>query len=398
MTNPQKLVDDLAWCWWTQPRATRLGDHLFLGGITSGGEVVAATWDVRDGSVRKVVLAQLEPDDHNNPALVAAAGKPPLAFYSRHDGDDVIRYRVATRPDDIGEWNEERTLRFGGVTTYAQAHALGDELHLFTRVGDTRWGYVRSDDWGRSWHEPLEFLALPTDQETYMPTALLGDGHTLRVAVAGHPKNYEQRPWHEVRVCVVDLASGEVSLPSSGRVLANLRSDDGLPLRGEELEPVYAAPDGRTLNLFDVGDGKTFEVAFVSKAASDDATVDATYHVSALHDDAWHTEELVDAGTIFGYIHAGFYAGGIAFPHDTSGGCAYISREADGVWHLELWERDANGAWSSRPVFAPSRTRIVRPWPIRNPPPGLDVVALALERYDGEYMETLSHLVGGTAS
>jgi hypothetical protein len=54
--------------------------------------------------------------------------------------------------------------------------------------------------------------------------------------------------------------------------------------------------------------------------------------------------------------------------------------------------------WRPRDVFAPSSSRIVRPWPVRNPTSELEVVALLLERYDDDYMETLSHLVGGAAA
>src|SRR5437868_9629272 len=95
------LVYDVAWCWWTQPRATRLGDTLYLGGIASSGEVFAAAHHLHDGSTDRFVLAQLEPDDHNNPALVAVPGKRLLAFYSRHDADDVLRRRVSDRADDV---------------------------------------------------------------------------------------------------------------------------------------------------------------------------------------------------------------------------------------------------------------------------------------------------------
>jgi hypothetical protein len=73
----------------------------------------------------------------------------------------------------------------------------------------------------------------------------------------------------------------------------------------------------------------------------------------------------------------------------------YLSREHDGTWHLERWDRTTAGTWSATPVLDPSTTRIVRPWPVRNPDPELKIVALALERYDDSYMETLSHLVGG---
>jgi hypothetical protein len=389
------LVEDLAWCWWTQPRATRIGDRLFLGGIASDGGVFAAAYDVRSGRTERTVLARLEADDHNNPAVVAVPGKPLLAFYSRHDADDALRFRVSTRAEDVSGWGDERRLGFGGVTTYAQAHAVGDEVSLFTRVDDTRWGYARSDDWGETWHEPRDFLALETDQETYMPTALLPDGRSVRVAVAGHPKNYEQRPWHQIRACVVDLVTGAVTLPSGRAVPANVRDGSGLPLRGADLELVYEAPAGRTLNLFDVGDGARFEIAFVSKVEGDHATEDARYHVARAADGAWQVDDVVAAGTVFGYIHAGFYAGGIAFPHATPGGRAFVSREDGGVWLLECRERRADGTWAVTGVLESSSRRVVRPWPVREPTPELEVVALALERYDDGYLETLSHLVGG---
>jgi hypothetical protein len=391
------LLEDVAWCWWTQPRATRIGDLLYIGGIDSTGGVFAASRSLRDATVRKTVLARFECDDHNNPALVADAERPPIAFYSRHDADNVLRYRIGRWPLDISSWEAERELELDGITTYAQAHIQGDEVHLFTRVTDTKWGYARSPDWARSWIPPVDFLSIETDQETYMPTALLPDGRTLRVAVAGHPKNYEQLPWHEIRACVVDLVTGDVSLPSSAGTIANLRSGAGLPLAGADLELVERASEGRTLNLFDVSDGSPFEVAFASKLSGDDATLDARYHVARAGGAGWTVEDVVPAGGIFGYIDAGFYVGGIVFPHGTPGGRAYLSREEGAVWHLERWDRDGPGSWLPTPVFHPSTIRTVRPWPVRNPAPEVEIVALALERYDDSYMETLSHLVGSAA-
>jgi hypothetical protein len=397
MTISRQLVQDLAWCWWTQPRATRIGDLLYVGGIASDGTVFAATHDLAsDASVRSP-LAELEPDDHNNPALLVVPGKRPIAFYSRHDADDALRWRVAGRADDIGSWGVERSLQFGGITTYAQAHAVADEVHLFTRVGDTAWGYAWSPDWGESWSEPALFIALETDQETYMPTALLADGRTLRVAIAGHPKDYEDQPWHRIGAVVVDLVTGSVTLPSAAQEIANLRTAEGLPITGGGLEHVCDADEGRTLNLFDVGRGDVFEIAFASKVQSDDSTEDARYHVASNRGGGWLVEDVVAAGRPFGYIHAGFYVGGIAFS-ESAAGIAYVSREEEGCWSLERWERQASGTWSARPVFAPSGTRIVRPWPVCNPTPELEVVALSLERYDDGYMQTLSHLVGGAAA
>lgn len=326
-------------------------------------------------------------------AVVAEPGRPLVACYARHDEDDALRYRVSGGPGEIAEWHPERVLRFGGLTTYAQVHPRGSELHLFTRVDDTKWSYCRSPDWAATWDAPRVFLALDTDQEVYMPTTLAADGRTLRVAVSGHPKEYERKPLHDVWACLVDLASGEVRLPSDPTVVANLRDGTGLPLNYEKLELVHQTPADRTVNIFDVADGPVFEVGFVSKMRDDSSTTDARYHVSSLRHGRWLTEELTPAGTTFGYIHAGCYVGGLAFPHRSPGGQVYLTREAGGVWHLERWDRTDRG-WTPRPLVQPGTTRLARPWALSIPADGLDVVALAIERYGEEYLNTLSHLIG----
>ena len=171
----------------------RLGDALYLGALNARGQIVVASSDPQTGISRKAILARFEDDDHINPAVVVEPGRPLVAFYSRHDADDALRYRISARPTDISEWREERVLQFGGLTTYAEVHARGDELHLFTRVDETRWGYRRSPDWAETWEAPKDFLAFDTDQEVTMATVLLADERTLRVAVSGHPSGIRER-------------------------------------------------------------------------------------------------------------------------------------------------------------------------------------------------------------
>ena len=149
----------------------------------------------------------------------------------------------------------------------------------------------------------------------------------------------------------------------------------------------------RTVNLFDVGDGPVFEIGFVSKLKDDASTSDARYHVTSLRQGKWRSEDIVGAGAKFGYVDAGFYVGGLAFPDRSPGGRIYLTREADGLWYLERWDRDAAGTWAPRLLLPASATRLTRPWAVTNPADGLEVVALALERYGETYFGWLSHLV-----
>jgi BNR repeat-containing family member len=395
MPAPGTIIQDMAWCWWTRPRATRIGNDIYFGALDSHGRVVVATYDLTNRSARKVILACFEDDDHNNPAIVVEPDRPLIAFYSRHGIDDALRYRVSSQNMDISAWTEERVLQFGGPTTYAEVHPQGDTLHLFTRVDETRWGYRRSPDWASSWQQPRDFLAFDTDQQVYMASAMLSDKRTLRIAVSGHPKEWMSKPLHDVWACTVDLESGAVRLPSDQRIIANLFDGSGLPLDYPALERVYAPPANRTINLFDVGDGPLFEIGFVSKAKDDGSTTDARYHVASHRRGTWITEDIVPAGAKFGYIDAGFYVGGAAFPNHTPGGQVFLTREQHGLWHLEQWNRDAASAWTPRQLRFPSKTRLARPWAVSNPVDGFEVVALALERYGDEYFGTLSHLIAG---
>jgi hypothetical protein len=393
--SPASLIPDMAWCWWTRPRATRIGGAVFFAGLDSGGGMVVAKHDLATRATERARLAAFEDDDHNNPAVIARAGQPLLCFYSRHDAEEGLRYRISRRPLDVGAWEPEQILTFGGPTTYAQVHEVADELHLFTRVDETRWGWRLSRDWARSWEAPRDFLSFDTDQQVYMATALLGDGRTLRVGVSGHPKDYTQRALHDVWACEVDLLTGAVRKPSSGEVIGNLRTGERLPLRETMLELAQRTPADRTVNVLDVSSGPVFEIGFVSKVRNDLTTEDARYHVAALRHGNWSTEDVAAAGRKFGYIDAGLYVGGVAFPERAAAGQVYLTREAAGLWHFEFWRRGADGTWRGEPVVPPSPIRMTRPWAVYPPDDRLGVVALALERYaDDSYYGSLSHLIG----
>lgn len=395
LSPPAPLIDDMEWCWWTRPRATRIDDTIYFGAIESNGGIVAATFDIRSGAARRQQLAQFEADDHNNPALLAVEGRPLICFYSRHDAAEGLRYRISRRPRDITSWNDEQILTFNGSTTYAQVHVVSDELHLLTRVDETRWGWCMSPDWGQTWSAPRDLLAFDTDQQVYMATALLADGETMRLGVSGHPKEYQKKPLHDVWAAVVNLRTGDVTLPSTGGVVGNLRTGEKMPLNYTQLELVQRTPTDRTANMMDVSSGDTFEIAFTSKIKDDHSNRDARYHVASLRDRHWATEDVALAGRKFGYIDAGFYVGGMAFPERAAAGQVYLTREDQGTWYLQYWTRGATGRWIGADLVEPGPTRLARPWVISPPTDEFGVVALSIEHYpDDDYMDTLSHLVG----
>lgn len=85
----------------------------------------------------------------------------------------------------------------------------------------------------------------------------------------------------------------------------------------------------------------------------------------------------------------------MAFPERAAPGQVYLTREAGGAWHFELWRRNRDGRWIAEALAAPGPVRLARPWAVSPPAEDLAVVALALERYaEDSYFGSLSHLVG----
>ena len=357
--------------------------------------MLAATLDLKTGASRKFHLAQFERDDHNNPALLAVEGKPLVAFYSRHDPDDALRIRISSRPLDIAEWGEERVLHFNGMTCYAQVHALGDELHLFTRVDETRWGYARSPDWAQSWSPARDFLRFDTDQQVYMATALLprrqdharrgvGSSQGIREEAAARCLGRGRRSAIGRGDAAV-LGQGHRQPAGRQRVAARLSRSRACR---EDAGGSHGQRDGRQrrsgvrdrLHLQDQGRPLEPRCAVQRGRA-------ARRRVAARNGCA--------RGRRFGYIHAGFYVGGMAFPDRSPGGQVYVTREEGGLWSLERWDRDAAGQWQPQRADPAADRRASRGHgrsPIRRP--GLAVTCLALERYaDDSYFDTLSHLV-----
>jgi hypothetical protein len=144
-----------------------------------------------------------------------------------------------------------------------------------------------------------------------------------------------------------------------------------------------------------VSSGPVFEIGYVSKIRDDMTTRDGWHHVASLRDGRWLVDDVAPTGRKFGYIDAGLYVGSIAFPERAADGQLYLTREAEGLWHLEYRQRRDDGQWVATELGAPGAQRLARPWPVTPPSPELAVVALAIERYpEDSYYGSLSHLVG----
>lgn len=370
-------VTDFMWEWWTRPPAVQLANgDIWYAGLSKTGQPVVAK-----AGTRVALTALAEVDDHNAPALLTKAGKAPLLFYTRHDMDVSLRYRVASATDDPSAWGAESTIAFAGNLSYAQAHYYGDEVFVFSRDAVNKWSVVRSTGWGTGWQAPV--AVLNPALQCYLSTVLLADGQTLRCALTGHPYS---STLHDVYVCEIDLASGDITLPGSATVKGNIRTGVGLPLTTADMQLAYSATGTRRTNLFDVGSGPEFEIILGDEANDSTAPpTDAKYRYVVRHNGAWVVNDVVAAGTIFGYTPAGMYLGGAAIPNPAPGGTVFVSRERGGIWYIEKRTTTDQGATWATTVLAQSTRRLVRPRAIKNRVSGPEVGYLAVNVYPDVY-------------
>jgi hypothetical protein len=112
------VVPDGIWTWFNDPRAIVHHGQLIVGSINSHG-VIQLT-----AGGRTVPMSELgQVDDHNNPALLAT----PLGlaiFYSRHNDEEGLRYRVGSGPEQIIP---------GKFLTYAKPYLIDGTVHVFSR-------------------------------------------------------------------------------------------------------------------------------------------------------------------------------------------------------------------------------------------------------------------------
>ena len=130
--NESVVTNNGGWNWYVEPSGTHIqpGDKLatrfeneyasnngykfkhdrtYMGWVEDNGSVVVSQYDHKTGEHKRVVLHdRLEPDDHNNPAVIILPDGRIMAWYSMHTNEPYMYYRVSKNPEDISEWHEEQ--------------------------------------------------------------------------------------------------------------------------------------------------------------------------------------------------------------------------------------------------------------------------------------------------
>lgn len=144
---------EAGWNWFNRPVGAFYNNVTYYGWIDIDGDAGISAFNHTSGSTSSFTLhSNLDDDDHCAPAVIIMPNGKIIAFYSTHNEDEYIRWRVSTNAESIASWETEDNFATDAWACYPQPYYLPDEdlLYVFYRGYNgtlAYWGYRTSDDY-----------------------------------------------------------------------------------------------------------------------------------------------------------------------------------------------------------------------------------------------------------
>ncbi|ODS81832.1 MAG: hypothetical protein ABS46_10450 [Cytophagaceae bacterium SCN 52-12] len=375
-----KLTDDGAWCWFSDPRAIYSHPRKNLvvtGWVTKDGSIEAASLDLKSGRTEKTTLySKLEVDDHDNPAFLVLPNGNLLAMYTWHGGRKdamgVIQ-NITSTPGNVRSFSEPRVFlprteellkTFVRETyTYANPFMLSREnnrIYCFGRWIGFKPNLITSEDGGKTWSEPKVVVTsrnLDVNNRPYVKYYSDGISRVHMIFTDGHPA---VEPLNSVYYCYYEDGS---FWRADGSLICTLAQ---LPFHPSDASLVYqASQETGKAWIFDIVTDKGKPVVAYTRYPSD--TLHHYYY--ARHEGgAWQHHKLIESGKWFPQTQPGArerevnYSGGMTFdPSDPS--VIYLSHQVNGRFEISKARREHSGnSWKITPVTRNSEFDNVRPF------------------------------------
>lgn len=348
------------WSWWIYPLAQYRNGKTFFGHTDDTGTVSINSYSHIDGSLEKTSLISEEVDDHNAPCILFLRDGRPVVFYSRHNKDNYLRYRVGTKENSITDLGAEQTIELPGRVTYAQGHVdTSGRIHIFTRVGSYSWHYLRLDREATTIERNRQLFSFGSGNQGYIKIKHSDKAFTtevipgiIRIALSGHPTIGN---FHDIKYCYMILETGEINLPGDVTV-GNAWTGDNLPLNVSSLQDVYTASGSKKARLFDIG-SDSLEVVFAEFTDNNDGD----YKYASWQGNGFSIKPIIKAGMPIGGGESRQYFGGGYIPNSKSGEIL-LSREEDGAWYIEKWITNNSGTdWQVQLIDKSIHEKLFRP-------------------------------------
>ncbi|WPP51569.1 BNR-4 repeat-containing protein [Catalinimonas niigatensis] len=385
--------EDGAWCWFSDPRAVYYeGEHqrTYAGWVDSTGNIMIGYFDHANGEIKTHILHEnLEVDDHDNPALHFTEEGKLMIFYAKHSTESPIYQMVSREPENISEWEERRSLYLNDTVTYegysktytyANVWKVQDELFLLWRGMDFKPNYSISKDDGQTWSQG-KILILPeriySNRRPYVKVYSDG-GEKLHIAFTdGHPRNETENSIYYAYYQQGDFYK------ANGDKITSLAD---VPFTPEQAELVHNGNTDNKTWIWDIAaDDEGNPVLTYASFPTDTAHY---YHYARWNGKQWEKEKLIHAGKWFPQTQPNIseremnYSGGVVLDHENPS-TVYLSREHEGVFEIEQWQRKGKGRWDKFQLTTSSSLDNVRPYAVYNAKEGnpMQMFFMTNERY-----------------
>ncbi len=352
--------------WWINEKAI-VGENgiTYIAYFNDLGEIHVKALDAKCSRAlsRDVCLCRLNgsyADEHNSPSICILASGRIVVAYTAHAATNTLKYRVSERPYDLMSFGPERELQYARSVTYAQLfeNTARHELWLFCRVNRVTWEFRCSPDEGETWSEPYMFLESHSGglfyfdvRKQFLPGS---DGRPREqwfFALYGHPFNQTD---HTIRAGIFD---------EEGKLHRMNGEENGVSLFGDgekkqivldELDTVYASPEGTTVRLLEVAPTLPYRVGLAAFVMDKPESI--TYFVASWTPDGFRLSAPICKGGDFlappqQKDGSSSYVGGMACYYGVGaagmgpGKCGetidtdrvFIAREEGGDWLLESY-------------------------------------------------------------
>lgn len=198
--------DNGAWCWYQDERVIVHNGKLIIGsvadasgtgGAARNGNVEVVEYDIDAGgpSVRTVLHADFQADDHDTAAFLPLPDNRILAIYTKHLSDRLIHYRFTTNPNDTTAWSADAALTRNDSVTYSNVYRLSAEnggngrIYDFYRGENFNPNFIVSDDNGQTWSNNTWFIR--KDGHRPYPRYTSNNVDEIHfITTEGHPRDY----------------------------------------------------------------------------------------------------------------------------------------------------------------------------------------------------------------
>ncbi len=362
----RNVVDDGAWCWFSGPRAVEYHGKTYLASVSSEGDITISCYDRKTGETKhKVVVHKFQHDDHVVPSLLFLPDGRLMIFFTKHNG--VMHYTTALKPEDITGWEKVVKLDMGRMLCYSNPVMLKNEsnrIYVFFR-GGYNWkpSYIYSDDIGKTWSEPKDFIAKPGADKYNRPYSKYvsdGNGRIWFAITDGHPRD---EPMNSIYVMYYEAG---IFYQADGTEMGTM---DDLPINQNLVNKAYDGTKEKVRSwIWDIALDKNGYPAIVYTKLKEET--DHKYWYARWSGKEWRHYFISNGGQDFPRKERKkeernpepHYSGGIVLDHNNVN-IVYISKPVNDVY--EIFRYDFNketDKWQGTPVTQHSSKDNVRPY------------------------------------